>query len=80
MYAAQETYRATLPARTLDGQLHTLIVTRRGLGTRARTWLTLHGAWKTTVELTDPEAIQLADLLTHPQREGAGPDTVDSSR
>ncbi|HEU0087334.1 MAG TPA: hypothetical protein VFQ77_06765 [Pseudonocardiaceae bacterium] len=60
-----ETFRATLPVRTPDGQPHTLIVTRHGHGCANRTRLTFNGAWKTTVELTDPETAQLADLLTH---------------
>lgn len=68
MHSEDETYRATLRARTLDGQLHTLIVTRRATTNPGRIWLTLHGAWKTTVAFTDCEAACLADLLTQAQQ------------
>lgn len=53
MHSEEEAYRGTLVARTADGERHTLIVTRRHTGNPARVWLTLHGAWKTTVQLTD---------------------------
>ena len=72
MHSEEEMYRATLQAHTLDGQPHTLIVTRRITGGQARVWLTLNGAWKTTVQLTDPEAAQLAYLLTHAQHHRNG--------
>ena len=51
-------------ARTVEGEPHTLIITRRRTGKPARVWLTLNGAWKTTVQLTDPEAVRLTELLT----------------
>jgi hypothetical protein len=63
-----ETYRATLQARTVDGEPHTVIVLRRGLGRNARVWLTLNGAWKTTLRMTDAEAARLVELLTKAQR------------
>lgn len=50
--------------RNPDGELSTVIVTRRGLGHSGRVWLTLDGAWKTTVVLTDAETIELTGLLT----------------
>ncbi len=68
MHSEEEAYRGTLVARTTDGERHTLIVTRRNTSNPARVWLTLHGAWKTTVQLTDPEAAQLAELLAQAQR------------
>lgn len=67
MHSEEETFRATMRARDLDGASHTVIVTRRGLGKNARVWLTLNGAWKTTLQMTDPEAGQLASLLTEAQ-------------
>lgn len=59
----KETFRATLRTRTPDGQWATLIVTRQGLGTATRTWLTFHGAIKTTAVLTSEEAGQLIGHL-----------------
>lgn len=64
MHSEDEAYRGTMTARTTDGKPHTLIVTRRHTGDLSRVWLTLNGAWRTTVQLTDPEALQLTDLLT----------------
>jgi hypothetical protein len=58
-----ETFRAVLPGRTPDGDLHTLIITRQGLGRDGRVWLTFNGAIKTTVQLTDPEAARLLELI-----------------
>lgn len=67
MHSEEESYRGTMAARTVDGERHTLIITRRSTSNLARVWLTLHGAWKTTVQLTDPEAAQLVELLTQAQ-------------
>ncbi|MGH3995744.1 MAG: hypothetical protein ACRDSN_25150 [Pseudonocardiaceae bacterium] len=70
MSTRDETFRATLRGRTPEGEPTTLIVTRQGLGRAGRTWLTFHGAIKTTAVLTDQEAGQLAGLLgdsAHPQ-------------
>jgi hypothetical protein len=67
MHSDEETYRGTLQARNLDGGTHTLIVLRRGLGRNARVWLTVNGAWETTLRMTDPEAAQLATMLTEAQ-------------
>jgi hypothetical protein len=58
-----ETFRATLEARTPEGNGTTLIVLRRGLGHAARVWLTFDGAIKTTVVMTDPETVRLVGLL-----------------
>ncbi|HKR50539.1 MAG TPA: hypothetical protein VJT72_13380 [Pseudonocardiaceae bacterium] len=49
--------------RTPDGEFNTVIVTRQGLGSAARVWLTFHGAIKTTVAMTNPETEQLCELL-----------------
>lgn len=69
MHSDEESYRQTLRLRTIEGEPHTVIVLRRGLGREARVWLTLNGAWKTTLQMTDPEATRLAELLTEAQRE-----------
>lgn len=58
-----ETYRATLRARTPEGDATTVLVLRRGLGHAARVWLTFDGAIKTTAVLTDPETVHLVELL-----------------
>lgn len=58
-----ETFRATLRARTPEGDLTTLIVLRRGLGRAGRVWLTFDGAIRTTAVLTDEEAARLAGLV-----------------
>lgn len=67
MHSEEETFRATLQTRTLDGEPHTVIVLRRISGGQWRVWLTLNGAWKTTLNLTDSEAAQLAELLIQAQ-------------
>jgi hypothetical protein len=67
MHSEEEFYRGTLQVRTIEGEAHTVIVMRRGLGRSARVWLTLNGAWKTTLRMTDPEAARLAELLTEAQ-------------
>lgn len=68
MHSEDETFRATMRARNADGEPHTLIVLRRGLGRNGRVWLTLNGAWKTTIQMTNPEAAHLAELLTQAQQ------------
>jgi hypothetical protein len=68
MRSEDEAFRETMQARDLDGAPHTVIVMRRGLGSKARVWLTLNGAWKTAIQMTDPEAALLAELLTQAQR------------
>jgi len=67
MHSEEEAFRGTLRARSVDGDPHTVIVMRRGLGRNARVWLTLNGAWKTTIQMTDPEASRLVELLTEAQ-------------
>ncbi|MGQ0773505.1 MAG: hypothetical protein ACT4NY_03655 [Pseudonocardiales bacterium] len=67
MSTQDETFRATLQARTPEGDVTTLIVLRRGLGHDARVWLTLDGAIKTTAVLTDPETVHLVGLLSDAQ-------------
>jgi hypothetical protein len=52
----------------LNGEPHTVIILRRGLGRDARVWLTLNGAWKTTVALAESEVIQLCELLIKAQQ------------
>ena len=58
-----ETFRATMRGRTPDGEPSTVIVTRQGLGSAGRVWLTFNGAIKTTVVMTNPETVQLSELL-----------------
>jgi hypothetical protein len=72
MRSEEETFRGTLKARTVDGEPHTVIILRRGLGHQGRVWLTLNGAWKTTLQMTDPEAAQLVELLTTAQHSTLG--------
>jgi hypothetical protein len=71
MHSQEETFRGTVRVRDLNGEPHTLIVLRRYLDGRARVWLTLNGAWKTTVCMTDPEVVALCELLTKAQHAGA---------
>ncbi|MDQ3150772.1 MAG: hypothetical protein M3R63_03305 [Actinomycetota bacterium] len=70
MHPDEESYRGTLQARNVDGEPHTVIVMRRGLGKNARVWLTLNGAWRTTLRMTDAEAARLIELLTEAQSAG----------
>lgn len=49
--------------RTPEGERTTLILTRKGIGSTGRTWLTFNGGIRTTVVLTDQEAGQLTGLL-----------------
>jgi carbon monoxide dehydrogenase subunit G len=67
MHSDEETYRGTLQIRDVDDQPHTVIVMRRGLGRNARVWLTVNGAWKTTLHMTDAEATRFSELLTEAQ-------------
>ncbi|HEU0089078.1 MAG TPA: hypothetical protein VFQ77_15770 [Pseudonocardiaceae bacterium] len=68
MHSDEETFRRTMEAHTVDGEPHTVIVLRRGMGNKARVWLTLNGALKTTVCMTNREATQLAKLLDEAQQ------------
>jgi hypothetical protein len=58
-----ETFRGTMCGRTPNGKPATVIVTRQGLGRDGRVWLTFNGAIKTTVVMTNPEMVQLCELL-----------------
>ena len=58
-----ETFRGTMRGSTPDGDYATVIVTRQGLGSAGRVWLTFNGAIKTTVVMTDLETAQLGELL-----------------
>ena len=71
MHSEEEFYRETLLASTVEGEPQTAIVLRRGLGRNARVWLTLNGARKTTLRMTDAEARRLVELLTE-ARQGTG--------
>ena len=61
--APEETFRAALPGRTPEGEPSNVIVTRQGTGQSGRVWLTFNGAIKTTVVMTNPETVQLCELL-----------------
>lgn len=70
-----ETFRGALPSCTPDGEPHTVIVTRQGLGSAGRVWLTFNGAIRTTAVMTNPETMQLCELLnraTEPRHGKAG--------
>jgi hypothetical protein len=60
-----ETFRGTLRSCTPNGEPHTVIVTRQGLGSAARVWLTFNGAIRTTVVLTNQETTLLCELLSN---------------
>jgi hypothetical protein len=49
--------------RTPSGESATVIITRQGLGSDARVWLTFDGAIKTTTVLTDQKVAELRELL-----------------
>lgn len=80
----EETFRATLRTRTPDGAWATLIVTRQGRSTAARTWLTFDGASTTTAVLASEEAGQLigqlGDASDAQPRRAAWEAAQDSSR
>jgi hypothetical protein len=63
-----ETFRATLPTATPDGERATVIVTRQGLGSDERVWLTFSGAWVTTAVMTDEDAEHLIRLISDARR------------
>ncbi len=60
---AKESFRGALTGRTPTGEDATLIVTRQGVGEDERTWLTVDGAIRTTVVMTDAETVALGKLL-----------------
>jgi hypothetical protein len=59
----EKTFRAVLPGRTPEGEPSTVIITRQGTGQSGRVWLTFNGVIKTTVVMTNPETMQLCELL-----------------
>lgn len=62
--ARDETFRATMQARTADGEACTLIVTRQGVGRQARTWVTLAGSsLRCTAVLDGRDVDRLTELL-----------------
>lgn len=66
-----EVYRAVLPGRTPEGESSTVIVTRQGMGSAGRVWLTFNGAMRTTVAMTDGETGELIELLDKAMRRKA---------
>lgn len=58
-----ETFRGVMQVRTPDGETATVIVTRQGLGSAGRVWLTFSGAIKTTAVMTNGETGTLQELL-----------------
>ncbi|MGH3940381.1 MAG: hypothetical protein ACRDTG_17450 [Pseudonocardiaceae bacterium] len=60
LHSEIESYRATIGLRTPDGERTTVIVMRRG----QTVWVTLDGAIRTTIVMSDPEAGDLVDLIT----------------
>lgn len=60
LHSEVESYRATLRLSTPDGDSTTVIVMRR----KQQVWLTLNGAIKTTVLMSDPEADLMIDAIT----------------
>lgn len=59
-----ETFRATLPAATPDGQRATVIITRQGWGSDGRVWVTFSGGWVTTAVMTDEDAERFMQLVS----------------
>jgi hypothetical protein len=59
-----ETFRGIMRGCTPGGEPNTVIVTRQGLGSAGRVSLTFNGAIKTTVVMTNPQTVQLCELLT----------------
>jgi hypothetical protein len=58
-----ETFRGVMRGRTPDGAYSTVIVTRQGLGSNGRVWLTFDGGIRTTTVMTDSETGELIELL-----------------
>lgn len=59
-----ETFRATLPATTPDGEQTTVIVTRQGHGAEGQVWVTFPGARVTTAVMTDEDAGRFVQLVS----------------
>jgi hypothetical protein len=64
MSTPHETFRATLPTSTPDGDRATVIVTRQGQGSDGRVWVTFSGAWVTTAMMTDTDAECLVQFVS----------------
>jgi hypothetical protein len=60
LHSEIESYRATIGLRTPDGERATVIIMHRG----QNVWVTLNGAIRTTVVMSDPEAGHLVDVIT----------------
>jgi len=58
-----ESYRAKIAARTPAGDATIVIVTRQSGHRAGRVWLSLHGAWRGTVVLTDGEVDEVTAML-----------------
>jgi len=63
MSTPHETYRAKIAARTPEGDATIVIVTRQSGHRAGRVWLSLHGAWRGTVVLTDGEVDQITTMM-----------------
>ena len=63
MSTPHETYRAKIAARTPDGDATIVIVTRQSGHRAGRVWLSLHGAWRGTVCLTDGEVDEVTAMM-----------------
>jgi hypothetical protein len=68
----QETFRATLPTSTPDGERATVIVTRQGQGSDGRVWVTFSGARLTTAVMTDKDAEHLVRLVSDAKKAAPG--------
>ncbi|MGH3797789.1 MAG: hypothetical protein ACRDSP_23200 [Pseudonocardiaceae bacterium] len=63
-FSESQSDRTVLVFRGLDGHAATVIVMRK----RGQVWLVLNGAEKTTVAMTDPQAVHLIEALTAASR------------
>jgi hypothetical protein len=59
LHSESQSDRCVLEFRGPEGQAATVIVMRR----RSRVWLVLNGAEKSTVAMTDPQAIELVEAV-----------------
>ena len=58
-----EAFRAVMRLRTPEGGTAAVIVTRQGLGSESRIWLTFSGAITTTAVMTHGETGTMRELL-----------------
>jgi hypothetical protein len=70
MSTPHETFRATLPTSTPDGERATVIIMRQGQGVEARVWVTFSGAWVTTAVMTDADAECLLRYVSDARQAG----------